>query len=92
MGKDIQGRGNGPGMGLHMTISLGLNVEFAAMHRSIHISVTTSLPPYPTGASSRGTLNGITVKLFDVTCVDPGRGFVNIKPWFLVITSARTSF
>jgi hypothetical protein len=67
-------------MGLHMTISSGLNVEFAAMHRSIHISVTTSLPQYPSGASSRGTVNGIIVKLLDVSCVDLGTGFVNIKP------------
>ena len=77
-------------MGLHMIVSLGSKVALAAMHRSIHISVTVSLPLSPCGASSRGVENGTIVKLLEEPCADPDNGFVNIRPEFLVITSAST--
>jgi len=70
-----------------MTISLGLTVVLAVMHLSIHISVTTSLPPNPGGAFSRGTVYGMTVNCRLDTLV----GFVNSNPAFFVITSERTS-
>jgi len=76
-------------MGLHMTRSEGLNVVFAARHRSIHSSVTISLPANPTGASSRGHWCGMMVKLREASATAPGRGFLNIKPAFLVITFVR---
>jgi len=53
--------------------------------------VTTSLPLYPSGASSTGIVYGITVKLLVVSFVDPERGLVNMSPAFLEMTSARTS-